>query len=159
MGREQRLLWHDIILSILFIVITPFFFRFVPDDYDYFMGALANKQFRDFRYFDFYFQGYLFIRDIYNILYESWPKINWHFISSLLFETFALFYILRAISCLIVSSVREKYIFLLKLVFCFLFLENIFVISHTRVSLLFCGVSLTFLGIQTNMPWRKVLLH
>lgn len=130
--------------------------HFVTDDYAYFMSALAGKQFSDFAYFDVHFQGYMGIREGYNLFYSWFPSINWHFVFALFFEWLSLFVFLRAFRTAAQNKLNERSIRILFVLITLCYIENLVFISHTRVSLIFCGVALFNLAFIEPISVKKL---
>jgi hypothetical protein len=149
----------DMAISVLATVLTFVFFNIVTDDYAFFMGALAAKQFSDFAYFDVHFQGFMGVREIFRLFYFLMPQINWHLIYAILFEVFGLFLLLRAIRTIILKNTSEFSVKLMQLFFALIYIENITFISHTRVSLIFCGIALFNLAFTKQLSRKSIILN
>lgn len=131
------------------------FFNLVPDDYAFFMGALASKQFSDFAYFDVHFQGFIGIREIYKFLYSCWPDYNWHFIFAMLFEWLSLFVIVRSLRKTVFVYSSRKILYAGIVVVSLIYIENIITVSHTRFSIIFCGIALINLVFSEKLEWSR----
>jgi len=124
------------------------------------MSSLAAKQFSDFAYFDVHFQGFIGIREVYKLLYYLFPTLNWHFIANMIYSFSALYFLLGAIRLVLtVSKTSLGVIFIVQLFFAIAFIENISFISHTRVSLIFCGVALVNLAFKPILENKDYLFN
>jgi hypothetical protein len=149
----------DMAISVLATVLVFYCFNIVTDDYSFFMGALAAKQFSDFTYFDVHFQGFMGVREIYRICYHLLPQINWHFIYAILFDMLGLFLMLRTLRAIILKSTSGLLVKLIQLFFVLIYIENIAFISHTRVSLIFCGIALFNLAFTKQLSRKDIILN
>jgi hypothetical protein len=134
---------NEIILTLGVFGIAISAFHLVTDDYAYFMSSLAARQFSDFAYFDVHFQGFIGIREVYKLLYHLVPQLNWHFIFMLVYELTSLYLILRSLRVLILRRINNKgLITLIQILFGLFYIDNIIFVSHTRISLIYCGIAL-----------------
>ena len=150
----------EIMITLVVFTIGLLCFHLVTDDYAFFMSSLAARQFSDFAYFDVHFQGFIGIREVYKLLYYLLPRINWHFIFMLLYEVLSLYLVLRALRKVILNKVgSQSLIRLIQIIVALFYLENIIFISHTRVSLIFCGIALFNLAFTKFITRREMLLN
>lgn len=159
MKQLFNLLFNEWILAAIACIVAGSVLHFVTDDYAYFMSSLAGKQFSDFAYFDVHFQGYMGVREIYKVFYHFIPSINWHFVFALFFEWISLVVFLRAFRNSANKSLSELEIRLLLVAVSICFFENIVFVSHTRVSLIFCGVALFNLAFTEQLTLKNTLLN
>lgn len=152
----------ELLLSTLAFILILGYFSLVTDDYAYFMGALAAKQFSDFAYFDVHFQGYMVVRELYRLLYYLMPAVNWHFIYAIFFEWISLAVLLYTLRTIVGRHLSKAAVLGLQLLFIAVFIENLSFVSHTRVSILFCGLALIHFAFakrqSTTGYWLNALL-
>ena len=148
-----------IICSIAFLFCT-LFFCLITDDYAFFDCGLAAKQFGDFPYFDWYYLGLIGISEIYRFAYIHFPAWNWLNISFVAFEFISLYVVLRTIRNVVLKNVAGVfYVRLVQVLVAIIFIENIVLISHTRFSLIFCGIGLFNLVFIKNLTKREFILY
>lgn len=150
----------ELLICLAIFLITLCCFKFVIDDYSYFASNLAAKQFSDFSYFDFHFQGYIGIREIYKLFYFIMPAINWHFVFSVVTEFIGLYLVLRSLKTVALSKINSVFLIrAIQVMFALFYLEDILFISHTRVSLIFCGVAVFNLAFMKGIKPRDIILY
>ncbi|MBS1685338.1 MAG: hypothetical protein JSS76_11300 [Bacteroidetes bacterium] len=133
---------HEWLICCLIFSISYLFFYPVVDDYSFFASSLAAHQFSDFSYFDFHWQGYIGIREIYKAFYYLLPQVNWHYVFSILTEFAGLYLLLRVLRTIALDTVRDEWLIIsLQVLFGLLYIQDIISVSHTRVSIIFCGVA------------------
>ncbi|CAK9249849.1 unnamed protein product [Sphagnum jensenii] len=124
------------------------------------MSSLAARQYGDFAYFDVHFQGFIGIREIYKLLYYLIPIINWHFVFMLVYEIAGLYLVLRTLRKLILKNISSiRLIRFIQVLFALFYVENIIFVSHTRVSLIFCGIALFNLAFAPAIGRRDVIRY
>lgn len=135
--------WISELLICCFIfAVSYLFFHPVVDDYSFFASSLAAHQFCDFSYFDFHWQGYIGIREVYKAFYYLLPQINWHYVFSIVTEFAGLYLLLRVLRSIALEIVTTEWLIVaLQILFGLLYIEDIISVSHTRVSIIFCGVA------------------
>ena len=154
-GRANEIIITLVVFGIGFLCFHP-----VTDDYAFFMSSLAARQFSDFAYFDVHFQGFIGIREVYKLLYYILPRINWHFIFMLVYEILSLYLVLRALRMVILKKVDSLLLIsLIQIIAALFYLENIIFVSHTRVSLIFCGIALFNLAFRAVITRKEMLLN
>lgn len=135
-------------------------FHFVSDDYAYFMSSLAAKQFSDFAYFDVHFQGFIGIREVYKLLYFLFPHINWHFAFMVLYEFASLYLLLRVIRTDVLRRVASAGVVIAAQVLAAIYYsDSIISVSHTRVSIVFCGVALLRLILPADLSRGRFWIY
>jgi hypothetical protein len=158
-GKTDKDFTTSLLLSVFAFLLIPVWFSFVTDDYAYFMGALAAKQFGDFAYFDVHFQGFVGIREIYKLFYHFWPQINWHYVYALFFEFLSLFLLLDTLSRIILANASTLVKRSIQILVILIYIENIAFVSHTRVSIIFCGLALINLLFAKELRTRALILN
>jgi hypothetical protein len=117
-------------------------------------------QFSDFSLMDQYYLAWVGFNEIYKFFHNSWPTINWTGIAFLFFNTLGLF--------LILSTLKRFYkIFrvpvilglLLQIIISLAYIDNIVSITHTRFSILFCGLAIMNFGLFKNMTRKEYLFY
>ncbi len=123
------------------------------------MSALAAKQFSDFAYFDVHFQGFMGVREVYRILYYILPEINWHFVFQMITEGLCLLLLMRSIRKILLKNLPLLLIRIIQLAFVLIFIENLVFLSHTRVSIIFCGIALFNLAFKEELNRNDIFLN
>ena len=150
----------EFVFAMLSFCLSLLFYTIVTDDYYAFSCNLASGQFGNYPYFDFYYLGLLGFTELYKILYTALPVYNWVGISFLLFEFFALYLVLRSLKNVILKNVENIYfVRIIQILFSLFFIENIISMSHTRFSLIFCGISLINLVFTENITRKAVVFN
>lgn len=151
---------NEIVITLVVFALGFLCFHPVTDDYAFYMSSLAARQFSDFAYFDVHFQGFIGIREVYKLLYYILPLINWHFIFMLVYEILSLYLVLRTLRMVILKKVNSLFLIrLIQITVALFYLENIIFVSHTRVSLIFCGIALFNLAFTKVLSRREMLLN
>lgn len=150
--RLKLLLNRELIITVIVLITGLFFLRFVSDDYSAFSFGCAAKQFSDFHYFEYFWQGFIGYSELYRFLYQVSDTYNWIMISWIIFGFIALYLSLRFLR----NVVFEKHggivlVWIAEILFSFLYIENFYVLSHTRFSLMFCGLGLVNLAFRTKL--------
>lgn len=129
------------LLITLFTAIACFVW-FTPtyEDYGYFLTAMASGQFCDFNFIDLHYLGFVGVSAAYKFLYHLLPQYNWMGIGILVFDLLGLYLLLRLLRMIVLPQVYL--LRFLQLLFVLFYIENIIQISHTRFSLMFCGIAL-----------------
>lgn len=149
----------------LFIVIILFciclsVFALVYDDYGSFAYmSLPAKQYSDFIHIDHCYNSFIGISFIYEFLYHLLPSYNWMGIAFMLQTLLSIYLILKILRWHILLKVSNKYVvWVVQLLFALLFIDNIVTLSHTRFSLLFCGIALFNLAFTQKLSvWDWIL--
>jgi len=151
---------NEIMITLVVFALSLLCFRPVTDDYAFFMSSLAARQFSDFAYFDVHFQGFIGIREVYKLLYYILPRINWHFTFMLVYEILSLYLVLRALRIVVLNKVNGLFLIrLIQIIVALFYMENIIFMSHTRTSLIFCGIALFNLSFTTLITRKDLLLN
>ena len=151
---------NEIIITLVVFCLGLLCFHLVTDDYAFFMGSLAARQFSDFAYFDVHFQGFIGIREVYKLLYYLMPRINWHFIFMMVYGISSLYLVLRTLRLVVLKKVSSLFfIRVIQVLFALFYIENIVFVSHTRVSLIFCGIALFNLAFIKDITRKRVVLN
>ncbi len=143
-------------ISLLSFAIALACFTLVADDYGAFSYFnLPSGQFSNYPHIDYYYNGLLGLGNVYQYLYIRLPKYNWIGVSFMGFAFLSLYLFLRSIkNSMLARHQHRGVITAVQLLFALFFAENIISISHTRFSLLFCGLGL-FNLLFTNTISRK----
>jgi hypothetical protein len=144
----------EIIITLFIFCFASLCFHQVTDDYAFYMSSLAARQYSDFAYFDVHFQGFIGIREVYKFLYYLLPRINWHYIFMIAYQVTSLYLVLRALRFVVLKNIKSNVLIrIVQIFFALFYIDNIAFVSHTRVSLIFCGIALF------NLAFTKVLSH
>lgn len=150
----------ELLICLITFLLSFCCFSLVVDDYSFFASSLAAKQFCDFSYYDVHFQGYIGIREIYKMFYYFMPKLNWHFIFSIISQFMSLYLVLRALKTIVLRNVNSLLVIrTIQAIFSLFFIENIISVSHTRVSLIFCGVAAFNLAFARTYKIRDIIVY
>jgi hypothetical protein len=150
---------EELLLTLFSFLSCFIFFTLVTDDYTSFSSNCAEGQFSDYPYCIYYW-GYLGIAWVYRILYNAWPRYDWLSMSLLFFEFCALYLILRVIKKVIMKDTPYKSLVrAIQFLFALFFFENIIYLSHTRSSLLFCGIALLNLVFPDKVSKRDSFIY
>jgi hypothetical protein len=148
---------NEVIICIAVFLLSLLFFHFVSDDYFFFGCSLAAKQFSDYAYLNMQFQGYIGIAEVYWLFYRLMPGINWHFVFMILYDIISLYLVLRMLKRVILKKINAPFfIIAVQVLFALFYIDNIIFVSHTRVSLIFCGISLFNLAFTQNMGRKRI---
>lgn len=154
-NKLKTILNREFFIALLFLGIGTLYFDFVTDDYSAFSFGCAAKQFSNYPYLEYFWQGFIGYSELYRPLY-NWAEIyNWIMISWLCFGFIALYLSLRFIRYVFEGKPVSFFVlFLCEIIFSFLYLENFFTLSHTRFSLMFCALGLVNLAFRERL--RKI---
>lgn len=150
--KAEQIPWSDWALTLTAFIIILVFFRFAADDYSAFDFGAAAGQFSDYPYCDYYFLGLIGLADMYVFLYKTAGEYNWMGLSWIVFGLLSLYVSLRTIRSVALADMKNpKVVWCIQGLFTLFFLENLASVSHTRFSLVFCGLALV------NLIFRKKL--
>lgn len=150
----------ELLLTSLTFLFCVLFFHFISDDYAYFMSSLAARQFSDFAYFDVHFQGFIGVRELYKLLYFIFPRIDWHFVFMLLYDIASLYLLLRVIRTDVLRDIsRPRMVIAVQVLAAIYYSDSIVSVSHTRVSIVFCGVALLRLVLARDLSRIRLWLY
>jgi len=151
---------NELIICLATFLLCLCFFDFAVDDYSFFTCNLAARQFSDYAYFDYYYQAAIWLREYVKLLYYLMPRINWHFVVSLVHEFLCLYLLMRALRKIILKDVTSIYLVrTIQICFALLFIENIVFISHTRVSLMFCSLAAFNLAFRPGIKTKDIVTY
>lgn len=150
----------EFIICCIAFVFCALFFCLITDDYAFFDCGLAAKQFGDFPYFDWYYLGLIGISELYRFTYIHFPTWNWLNISFVIFEFISLYMVLRTIRKVVMKNLTGLfYVRFIQILAAIFFIENIVLISHTRFSLIFCGIGLFNLVFIDSIRKKELVLY
>ncbi len=131
------------------------------DDVGSFFESLANAQYSNFPFLNYHYLALIAIHPAYKYLYQLSPNYNWLGISFLALQILGLYLLLRSIKVVIFnnSGTSSYKIRLLQLFVAMVYIGNICAISHTRSSLLFCGISLFNLAFKQQLRKKDYVLN
>lgn len=136
------------------------FFTPVHDDYGSFLMSMASMQFSNFSFIDLHYQGFIWVSYFYKFLYGHFPRYNWMAIFFMGFEFIGLYLLLWSVQKIALKKIQNAgLIVMVQLLFGILFIENITSLSHTRFSLLFCGLSLFYLAFVRDIKWGAIIFY
>ena len=135
-------------------------FKAVTDDYGSLGCNFAAGQFSDYPYIYPYYLMLIGMAGIYRFFYDSLPAYNWMGISFIVFDFLALYLSLRAIKNFILKDNKCAYLLrITQVLFSLFFIENITSITHTRSSILLCGIGLFNLAFNQGINRKEILLN
>lgn len=151
----------ELLITVLSFVICLAYFSLVTDDYGAFSYFnLPAGQFSNYCHVEYYYLGFVGLTWIYELLYATFPAFNWIGISFLSFSVIVLYLLLRSIRNMITFNTQSRYLTIaIQLLFTLFFVENIISMSHTRFSLLYCGIGLFNLAFTRNMNLKATLVN
>lgn len=151
----------EIALTFIAFGVCMLLFTFDADDYGAFSYFnLPGGQFSNYPHVEYYYNGIVGISSVYKLLYPLYPGINWVGLSFLGFQVLSLYCLLRSIKNTVLGHSTGPYVTLgLQLLFTFFFVEDIINISHTRFSLLFCGLALFNLAFSASITRTGFVLN
>ena len=151
----------ELVIVALVFFSAILFFTITPDDYGSFSYfSLPSGQFSDFSCIDYYYLGVIGLSTVYKFFYGILPAYNWMGISFLAFGVLALYLILRAIKDVVLKNNDNPYLLrTIQVLFALFFIENFVSISHTRYSLLLCGIGLFNLAFTKDIKWKGVITN
>lgn len=151
----------ELLISFLSFVTCLGYFTLTTDDYGAFSYFnLPAGQFSNYCHFEYYFLGFVGLAWIYELLYAAYPAFNWIGISFIGFVFLAFYYLLRSIKTVLFSKTQNSYLpVAFQLLFALFFVENIISMSHTRFSLVFCGIGLFNLAFTKGISVRGIILN
>lgn len=149
LGKEMP----AVLISFMVFFAGLLLFTPVGEDYGSFCYInLPGKQFCDYPYLDTYYLGIVGINAILGQIYDLWPGINWYLIFLLLTDFLGLWLILREIrKIMALRSYDYRMTVILQILFGLFYLDNVMVLSHSRVSLVLAGIGLYYL-LFTDRP-------
>ena len=148
---------RELVITFLSLGIGMLFLRFVTDDYSAFSFGCAAKQFSDFHYFEYFWQGLIGYSEVYRFLYGISDTYNWIMISWICFGFLGLYLSLSFIRNVVFGKhVGFVMVLLAEILFSLLYLENFYSLSHTRFSLMFCGLGLVNLAFREKLRKREI---
>lgn len=141
-------------LAVIFAFLT---LDLVYDDYGSFFTNMASSQYSDFSFIDLVYMGYIGVNHLYKCLYHFFPDYNWMGIGIFVLSILGLYLCLRALKKLgNANSLSFSAVICLQISFAFCLMENLAILSHTRFSLLLCGISLFNLAFVDKINRRSV---
>ena len=157
MTKAATVIHSEVFLSLGVYILSMLLLPPVTDDYAYFMHSMAAGQFSDFGLHDVHYQGYIGYRELYDIFYRVFADINWHYCFHQFLSFFSLYLLLRCLRLVVFRAHGNEVItVLIQLLFAIFFVENIALVSHTRVSMLYCGVGLFHLAFQSRLTLKSI---
>ena len=143
----------SLVFLVAFFTLTP-----VHDDYGSFISGMANGQFSDFSFIDLHYMGFIGVNRGYKLLYFLFPGYDWLGTASLFFSFVGLLLLLHSIRTVVLKNCPELFLVrVAQLLLALFYLENVLVVSHTRFSLLFCGLALVNLLFSETLKKRQLL--
>ena len=149
-----------LILSLISFLISFLFFTPVYEDYGSFLVNCAAQQFSDFSFLDLHYLGFIGVDSFYKFLHNNFPIYNWMGIAFIGFEFLGLCLFLISLRSIVFYNADNKFIILFfQILFALFFIDNIISLSHTRFSLLFCGISLFNLAFSYRINKRAIFFN
>lgn len=141
---------------------TSLFFSFVffsplYDDYGAFLINMASKQFSDFSFIDLHYMGFIQVNKLYKIAYTYFPKVEWMGVGILFFTALGLWLSLKTIKSFLQETMSDWMVWSFQLLVSLIYIDNFISLSHTRFSLLFCGLALLNLLFSKKISWKGYL--
>lgn len=151
----------ELILTIAVLILSFSFFPILYDEsYDAFCNMQVAGQFSDFSLMDQYYLAWVGFDEIYKFLHNNWPAINWTGIAFIFFNLLGLFLVLVSLKRILrLTKVPAYLILVFQLVLSLVYIDNIVSITHTRFSILFCGLSILNFGLITNMSKKEHFIY
>jgi hypothetical protein len=150
----------EIMIVFSCLCLSVYFFSVVCDDYGSLFMSMASGQYSNFPFIDLHYMGYICVDKIYKFLYHLLPNYNWTGIAILLFEIVGLYLMLNAIKKIVFPADANQWLVRgVHILFSLFFIENLVVLSHTRFSLLYCGISLFNLAFTRELSKKQILFN
>jgi len=131
----------------------------VTDEYGFIAYRIASKHFSDHAVVDYYFLGFVGIGSLLRLLCEYADGINWMGLFEISVALITCYLYLKIVKEICVRYFNNNWFALLVLLFSSLVFIDIFlVVSHTKSSLLLCGLSLYILSFE-SISIRKRFLY
>jgi hypothetical protein len=152
--------YAELLICILIAGIGTLFFTLVADDYGGFTYySLPGGQFSDYPYMDNHYLGLIGISYILELFYLQFPAYNWQGLFFLFFDFLALFILLVSIKKVVLPKHTNRYLLVfIQLTIGLFYLENVVSISHTRFSLVLCGIGLFNLAFIPNIDKKGIFV-
>jgi hypothetical protein len=151
---------NEITITLVTLLACFIFFTPVHDDYGSFFLSMAARQFSPFSFMSLHYMGMIGIHFFYEWLYNHFAAVNWMGLAFMGFQLLGLYLFLRALKTIALKNVQNRYVVIaVQILFALFFLENIISLSHTRFSLLLCGLSLFYLAFEEELKPRQILLY
>jgi len=150
----------ELTITAVTLFLTLLFFTPVTDDYGSLGCNLAAGQFSDYPYLYEFYLMLVGMGGMYRWLYHILPDYNWMGISFLAFNLLSLYLSLRLIKNLILKDSKNAYLLrIIQVLFSLFFIENIASITHTRASILFCGIGLFNIAFTDGISRKGILIN
>ena len=151
----------ELVLTIAVLILSFSFFPILYDEsYDAFCNMQVAGQFSDFSLMDQYYLAWVGFDEIYKFLHNNWPAINWTGIAFIFFNLLGLFLVLVSLKRILrLTKVPVYVILIFQFVLSLVYVDNIVSITHTRFSILFCGLAILNFGLITNMTKKEYFIY
>jgi hypothetical protein len=128
--------------SIASFIIAFLFFTFMYDDsYDGLANNLSVGQFTPFSLMDWHYLGILWVKEIFMILQDTFPKINVFFSICIALNFISIYYLFVTLNKTQESN-RNNLVWIIQVAFLLMAVDALIFITHTRFATLFTGLAL-----------------
>jgi hypothetical protein len=130
-------------LTLVSLLVCFSLYVLVYDDYGSYVCNLLSGQYTDIAFLHQHYLGFVGVDTIYRYAQTALPGINCMGSALLCFSAAGLFFLLQSLKLVVFANGGNRSMLrLVQLLAAILFIENFTSLSHTRFSLLFCGLAL-----------------
>ena len=151
---------YELSLTIGITLLCFLFYTPLHDDYGSFLLSMASCQFSTFSFMNLHYLGMIGIHYLYEFFYNHFPIINWMGIAFMIFQVLGLYLFLRSVRNIALKRITNIYlVWIIQFLLALFFIENLVCLSHTRFSLLYCGIGLFNLLFTEKIRKRDIFLN